>query len=205
MKVGLLLLTGGLGTRMGTPKHGLLHPSGCTWSHHLVAVFQTVFPEGPVQVLGEALLDRPDLPVLDDPRQGPMVALQRWAASPAPTVDRWWVVACDQVRWQVRELRAWADLAQNRDPDQEHWMIGRFAGHLQPLGGFLPHHLRPALAHTEARSLLGLVEALPHLILDSDLPGWRDVDTPAELATFEGEHGRSFEAGSGLPPLPGGS
>lgn len=189
MKVGLLVLTGGQGVRMGSPKHGLRHPAGLTWGHHLVAVFQAVFPEGPMQVLGEALLDRPDLPVLDDPRQGPAVALQHWAAAPAPTVDRWWMVACDQVRWQAHELRAWADLAQASDPDQEHWVIGRFVGHVQPLGGFLPHRLRPGLAQAEARSLLGLVEALPHLILDTDLPGWRDVDTPAERATFEGEQG----------------
>jgi molybdopterin-guanine dinucleotide biosynthesis protein A len=192
MKAGLLLLTGGLGARMGSSKHGLRHPSGLTWGHHLVTVFQAVFPEGPLQVLGEALVDRPDLPVLDDPRQGPVVALQHWAASPAPAVDRWWVVACDQVRWQAPELRAWADLAQNRDPEQAHWVIGRTAGHLQPLGGFLPHRLRPALAQIVARSLLSLVEALPHLILDSDLPGWRDVDTPAERATFEGERGTDF-------------
>lgn len=189
MTVALLLLTGGLGFRMGTPKHDLLHPSGLSWGHHLVSVFRTVFPEGPVQVLGEALGDRPDLPVLDDPRQGPAVALQRWAAAPTPVVDLWWVVACDQVRWQARELRAWASLAQASDPDQAHWVIGRFAGHLQPLGGFLPHRLRPALAQAEARCLLALVESLPHLILDTDFPGWRDVDTPAERATFEGEHG----------------
>ncbi len=190
MKLGLLLLTGGEGARMGSPKHGLRHPSGSTWGHHLVAVFQAVFPAGPVQVLGETLVDRPDLPVLDDPRLGPVVALQHWAAAPAPAVDRWWVVACDQVRWREREFRAWADLVQTRDPDQEHWVIGRFAGHLQPLGGFLPHRLRPALMQSEARSLLGLVEAMPHLILDTDLPGWRDVDTPAERATFEDEHRR---------------
>jgi molybdopterin-guanine dinucleotide biosynthesis protein A len=116
-----------------------------------------------------------------------MVALQRWAAAPAPAVDRWWVVACDQVRWEARELRAWADLTQASDLDREHWVIGRSAGHLQPLGGFLPHQLRPALAQAEARSLLALVESLPHLILDSDLPGWRDVDTPTERTRFEGD------------------
>ena len=43
---------------------------GTTWGSHLVAVFQSVFPDGPVQVLGEALEDRPELPVMDDPRQG---------------------------------------------------------------------------------------------------------------------------------------
>ena len=189
MKVGLLLLTGGLGSRMGSPKHDLLLPSDLTWGHHLVSVFQAVFPEGPVQVLGEALMDRPDLPVLDDPRQGPVVALQHWAAAPAPAVDRWWVVACDQVRWQACDLRSWARLAEDGDPDDAHWVVGRFEGRLQPLGGFLPHRLRLELAQARAWSLRSLVEALPHLILDSDLPGWRDVDTPAERAGFEGGHG----------------
>jgi molybdopterin-guanine dinucleotide biosynthesis protein A len=188
MKVGLLLLTGGLGARMGSPKHRLLHPSGLTWGHHLVTVFQAVFPEGPVQVLGEALVDRPDLPVLDDPRQGPVMALQRWAAAPAPVVDRWWVVACDQVRWEARELRAWADLAQDSDPDQQNWVIGNYAGHLQPLGGFLSHCLRTALAQAKARSLRDLVESMPHFILDSDLPGWKDLDTPSDRTSFEGAH-----------------
>jgi molybdopterin-guanine dinucleotide biosynthesis protein A len=187
MKAGLLLLTGGRGARMGTSKHDLRHPSGLSWGNHLVVVFHSVFPAGPVQILGEALVDRPDLPVLEDPRQGPVVALQHWAASPAPAAERWWVVACDQVRWDEGDLRSWAGLAEAGDPEQGHWVVGRCEGHLQPLGGFLPHRLRPALAKAEARSLLALVEALPHLALASDLPGWRDVDTPADRIRFEGD------------------
>jgi len=187
MKIGLLLLTGGQGARLGTPKHNLVHPAGTTWGSHLVSVFQAVFPDGPVQVLGEALADRPSLPVLDDPRQGPVVALKCWAVAPAPVVDLWWVVACDQVRWCEADLRSWVSLAQETDPRHLHWFIGKFDGHIQPLGGLLPHHLRPALAKTEARSLLALVEGLPHHVLSNDLPGWRDVDTPADRALFEGE------------------
>ncbi len=187
MNVGMVLLTGGRGTRMGTPKHNLLHPDGSTWGNYLVSVFQAVFPDGPVQVLGEALVDRPDLPVLDDPRQGPVVALKRWAAAPAPVVDLWWVVACDQVRWCAADLRSWVSLAQGIDPKHLHWVVGTFDGHLQPLGGLLPHHLRPALAMTEARSLLALVEGLPHRVLSNDLPGWRDIDTSADRALFKVE------------------
>jgi molybdopterin-guanine dinucleotide biosynthesis protein A len=172
---------------MGASKHDLPHPSGATWGSHLVTVFHSVFPEGPVQVLGEALVDRPDLPVLDDSRQGPAVALEYWARTPAPTVDLWWVVACDQVRWREEDLRSWMVLAREADPDFGHWVLGRSAGQLQPLGGWLPHRLRPSLAKAAAHALVALVESLPHHILDSDLPGWRDVDTAAERATFEDE------------------
>lgn len=187
MKVGLLLLTGGRGARMGAPKHDLRHPSGTTWGSYLVAVFQSVFPDGPVQVLGEALSDRPDLPVMDDPRRGPAVALKHWAAAPAPTVDLWWVVACDQVRWRNEDFRSWVALAQAADPGQRHWVIGRRDGYLQPLGGLLPHGLRPALADSQAQSLRALAESLPHCILDNALPGWRDVDTPEARKAFEDE------------------
>ena len=185
MSIGLLLLTGGQGSRMGSPKHNLPHPSGATWGNHLVAVFQAVVPGGPVQILGEALADRPDLPVLDDPRQGPAVALEHWAASPAPSVDLWWIVGCDQVRWCAADLRAWLALAQAADPGQRQWVVARAEGQLQPLGGFLPHRLRPLLAKSKVRSLGALVVSLPHRPLDSPLSGWRDVDTPEARRDFE--------------------
>jgi hypothetical protein len=172
---------------MGEPKHNLRHPSGGTWGNHLVTVFETVFPDGPVQVLGEALAGRPDLPVLSDPRQGPAVALQHWALAAAPVVDLWWIVACDQVRWRATDLDTWVRQAETVDPGHERWLIGRFQGHLQPLGSLLPHRHRPLLAVAEARSLGALVESLPHHLLDSELPGWRDVDTSSERARFEAE------------------
>jgi len=187
MKVGLLLLTGGRGSRMGSPKHELRHPSGISWGSYLVAVFQSVFPDGPVQILGEALLDRPDLPVMDDPRLGPVAALKHWAATPAPIVNVWWVLACDQVRWQEGDLRSWIALVQAADPEGLHWVIGRTDGYLQPLGGLLPHDLRPALAESKASSLRALAESVPHCILDSTLPGWRDVDTQEARRDFEDE------------------
>ena len=87
MKAGLLLLSGGSGTRMGAPKHALPHPGGGSWGGHLVGVFAAVFPDGPVQVLGDPLPDHPDLPRLEDPREGPAVALRTWARLEATAVD----------------------------------------------------------------------------------------------------------------------
>ena len=188
MKAGLLLLTGGQSSRMGTPKHALPHPSGATWGSYLVTVFQAVFPDGPVQVLGEPLLDRPDLPVMDDPRQGPAAALVHWAAASAPSVDLWWVLACDQVRWRAEDLRSWVALAQAADPEQRHWVIGRSGAYFQPLGGLLPHGQRPVLARSGATSLWALTESVPHRIVDNTLPGWRDVDTQEARKGFEDEH-----------------
>lgn len=187
MKAGLLLLTGGKGSRLGAPKHGLTHPSGASWGSHLVSVFQSVFPEGAIQVLGEPLSDRPDLDVVGDPRQGPAAALAHWAKNPAPAVDLWWVVACDQVRWRPEDLRTWVEQALLADPGHSSWVLGSSEGRLQPLGGLLPHGLRPALAASGARSLWAMAESLPHRALDSSLPGWRDVDTPEEKKRFEEE------------------
>ncbi|WLT30978.1 molybdenum cofactor guanylyltransferase [Geothrix sp. PMB-07] len=187
MKVGLLLLTGGQGSRLGVPKHSLAHPAGPSWGGHLVAVFRVVFPEGPIQILGEPLSDHPELQVVADPRQGPAVALAHWATLPVPAVDLWWVVACDQVRWKAEELQAWVTQAQQADPACGRWVLGRSEGRLQPLGGLLPHGLRSALAASKLRSLWALAESLPHCILDNNLPGWRDVDTPEEKRCFEEE------------------
>jgi len=186
MKAGLLLLSGGTGTRMGAPKHALAHPGGGSWGGHLVRVFTEVFPGGPVQVLGDSLPDHPDLPRLDDPREGPAVALRTWARLKAPAVDRWWVVACDQVRWRPERLAAWARTCEAADPEAAHWVMALHGGHLQPLGGWLPGDFRPALAASTEHSLYALATRLPHLALPSDGPEWVDVDTPEERAEFEG-------------------
>jgi molybdopterin-guanine dinucleotide biosynthesis protein A len=188
VKAGLLLLSGGAGQRMGARKHALEHPAGGSWGGHLVRVFATVFPKGPVLVLGEPLPDRPELPHLDDPREGPAAALRLWASAAAPEVDRWWVVACDQVRWTPESLRAWAGLCAAADPAADHWVVGLHEGHLQPLGGWLPASLRPLLAASRETSLWRLATALPHLALPQAGPEWTDVDTP--------EDRRAFEAGS---------
>lgn len=182
---GLLLLSGGQSRRMGTAKHALAHPAGGTWGGHLVRVFETVFPEAPVQVLGDPLMDRADLPVIADPRQGPAAALRTWAACGVPAARRWWVAACDQVRWTPERLGAWALRAETADPGAARWVAAEHGGRLQPLGSWLPAGLLPALAARPETSLLALVEALPHLLLPCDGPEWQDVDTPEERRAFE--------------------
>jgi molybdopterin-guanine dinucleotide biosynthesis protein A len=184
---GLLLLSGGAGSRLGTPKHALAHPAGGSWGGYLVQAFEAVFPGAPIQVLGETLPDRPELPCLDDPREGPAVALRAWAATEAPPVDLWWVVACDQVRWTPGRLRTWTAACDAADPAHGRWVLALSGGHLQPLGGWLPAALRPALAASAARSMKALVEALPHLALPAEGSEWNDVDTPEERGRFESE------------------
>ncbi len=189
MKAGLLLLSGGGSRRMGTAKQDLAHPEGGTWGGHLVRVFQALHPEGPIQILGEALPDHPALPRLDDPRQGPALALRHWAKILLPAaqlnVERWWVVACDQVRWTPERLEAWTQTCEAADPAAAHWVLALHEGHLQPLGGWLPQALRPALSQSTGASLLRLVQALPHLALPQEGPEWADVDTPEERSEFE--------------------
>ena len=184
-RCGLVLLTGGQGARLGGPKHDRPHPRGGTWGGQLVSVFRAVVPDGPVQLIGEALPDFPSLPRLDDPREGPAVALRLWAASdPAPApARRWWVVGCDQVHWTADAFSGWIEEAEAVD---EAWILTVREGHRQPLGGFIASALLPALARTDATSLRGLMDALPL----RELPGatWAgdDMDTPADLAAFEG-------------------
>lgn len=187
MKPGLLLLSGGAGARMGVPKHGLDHPAGGSWGGHLVRVFEATFPGAPIQVLGEALPDRPELPRLDDPREGPAVALRAWASSDAPPVEVWWVVACDQVRWTAERLMAWAAKCEAEEPTHALWVMALHGGHLQPLGGWLPAILRPALADSQARSLMALATSLPHRAVPREGEEWMDVDTPEERDAFEAE------------------
>jgi len=183
--VGLLLLSGGQSRRMGEAKHAIAHPAGGTWGGRLVQVFETVFPGAPIEVLGDPLPDRPDLPAREDPREGPARALQAWAAREAPPARRWWVVACDQVRWTPEGLADWARRAEAADPGVDRWVLARHGGHLQPLGGWLPASLRPAVATATPRSLTALVQSLPHLVLPCEGPEWMDVDTPEERRAFE--------------------
>ncbi len=187
MKAGLLLLSGGSGTRMGAPKHALPHPGGGSWGGHLVGVFAAAFPDGPVQVLGDPLPDHPDLPRLEDPREGPAVALRTWGRLEAPAVDRWWIVACDQVRWTPQRLTAWARVSEAADPAAAHWVMALHGGHLQPLGGWLPDGFRALLAASTERSLYALATRLPHLALPSDGAEWVDVDTPEDRLAWERE------------------
>jgi len=184
---GMLLLSGGQSRRMGAAKHALAHPAGGSWGGRLVQVFETVFPGGPIQVLGDPLPDRPDLCVIKDAREGPAKALRAWAALGAPAARRWWVVACDQVRWTPASLEGWAHRAEAVDPQALHWVVAQHGGRLQPLGGWLSAALRPAIATATPRSLTALAESLPHLVLPCDGPEWVDVDTPEERRAFEEE------------------
>ena len=182
---GLLLLTGGSGRRFGAPKHRQPHPGGGTWGSHLVDVFQSVFPRGPVQLLGDGLPDRPDLPALEDPKAGPALALCHWARlCQAPPPRRWWVVGCDQIRWTPETLWAWYGTAAMADPVANHWVIARHGERIQPLGGFLASDLVEQMPHTRGTSLLTLMEAIPCLVLESEGEQWLDVDTQEDLAIY---------------------
>jgi molybdopterin-guanine dinucleotide biosynthesis protein A len=181
---GLLLLTGGRGRRFGGPKHLQPHPAGGTWGGHLVRVFETVFPGCPLQVLGEALPDRPDLPPLQDPRQGPAAALRHWAGTPRPGPQRWWVAACDQVRWNPEALAEWHAAVQAADPGAGRWVLARYQGRIQPLGGFLAEVLVDRLPAIPGASLLALVDALPCVVLDSESNVWADLDTGEDREAY---------------------
>jgi molybdopterin-guanine dinucleotide biosynthesis protein A len=187
VKPGLLLLSGGAGSRLGAPKHALDHPEGGSWGSHITRIFDTVFPGAPIQVLGEPLPDRSDLPRVDDPREGPAVALCLWAALDVAAVEVWWVAACDQVRWTPERLRAWATVCETVDPSRTHWVMALHGGRLQPLGSWLPDSLRPTLAASTAHSLMALTASLPHLAVPREGSEWDDVDTPEERSKFEEE------------------
>ncbi len=182
-EVGLLLLTGGKGERLGGPKHDRPHPQGGSWGGHLVRVFEAVFPGGPVEILGEPLPDRPGLFRMDDPRRGPAEALKAWAAQGrGGAARRWWVVACDLPRWTEADLRDWWTQALAVDPTGATWVVAEVEGHLQPLGGFLPAGLLPALGDVATSRLGGLWEALPGRKVSTGGDRWVDVDDPEALA-----------------------
>ncbi|HZU53034.1 MAG TPA: nucleotidyltransferase family protein [Holophagaceae bacterium] len=183
-RCGLVLLTGGRGARLGGPKHGRSHPQGGSWGGHLVSVFRAVAPEGPVQLIGDPLPDHPSLPRLEDPREGPAVALRAWAVSAPPPSARWWVVACDQPRWTAAAFASWLSEAEAADPMGEAWDLVVREGHRQPLGGFLGAALLPSLARAEGRSLHALMDGLPSLQLPGRAWAGEDIDTPEDLAAF---------------------
>lgn len=184
-RCGLVLLTGGKGARLGGPKHGRPHPLGGSWGGHLVSVFKSAVLDGPVQILGGALPDLPHLPRLDDPREGPAVALRTWAASPPAAARRWWVLACDQVRWTPEAFEAWLVEAETADDEGRAWVLTVREGQRQPLGGFIPSALLPALAHTDGTTLRALLDALPVRELTGATWAGEDIDTPQDLASFE--------------------
>jgi len=187
--LGMLLLTGGQGRRLGGPKHDRPHPSGGTWGGHLVRVFREVFPRGPVQILGEPLPDIEDLmgtgiTVVSDPHQGPAVALSTWARSEPPPTVRWWVVPCDQVAWTAADLSIWSSQAGDADPKGRGWVMVREGDREQPLGGFIGSRMIPSLASFEESRVRDLVARLPRCIVKSDAYRGMDVDHPADLEAW---------------------
>ncbi|MBP1628068.1 MAG: mobA, partial [Holophagaceae bacterium] len=178
---GLLLLTGGQGSRMGEPKHAIALPGGGSWSGHLVRVFEEAFPGAQIRVLGNPVPDRPELPVVEDPRQGPGVALRVWAALEKAPVDWWWIAACDQMRWTPAALADW----HRRATGERAWTLGRHGDRLQYMGSWLPGELLPALAERQEKSVYALVDHLPHRILEVAGPEWMDLDTPEERRAWE--------------------
>lgn len=183
-RCGLVLLTGGQGARLGGPKHGRPHPRGGSWGGHLVRVFRAVVPEGPVQLVGAPLPDHPDLPRIEDPREGPAVALRAWASAGPPSARRWWVVACDQVQWTASALADWLAEAEAADPEGRAWALVRRENRRQPLGGFAGSALIPHLTASAQRSLHGLLDGLPVLELPGETWAGADLDTPEDLAAF---------------------
>lgn len=186
-RFGLVLLTGGKGERLGGPKHDRPHPSGGSWGGHLLEVFRALAPEGPVAVVGSSLPDHPEVPALEDPRQGPAVALRTWAAQGPPPARRWWVVACDQVRWTSQALEAWLITAEAADPEGRAWVVMESEGQRQPLGGFLGGALVEGLAAAEGCSLKALMEGLPVRVEAGPGREGRDIDTRAELREWDGD------------------
>lgn len=182
-RCGLVLLTGGRGERLGGTKHDRPHPEGGSWGGHLVRVFRSVVPEGPIQIVGAPLPDFPDLPRLEDPRQGPAVALRAWAASNPPPAARWWVLACDQPRWTKEAFAAWLAEAEGVD---DAWALVLREDHRQPLGGIIADSLRPILASTGARSLHALLDEVPVRELKGHAWMGADIDTPEDLEAFGG-------------------
>lgn len=179
----MLLLTGGEGRRFGAPKHLQPHPAGGSWAGYLVRVFREVFPGSPIQVLGAPVSEHPELVCFEDPRLGPAVALAAWARGPLPAARRWWIVACDQVRWTPEALRRWHANAEATDSEAQAWVLATREGIPQYLGGFLGAALLPVVATSSANSLKALHAALPCHLSPAEGAEWLDVDRPEDLAT----------------------
>lgn len=179
-----MLLTGGASSRFGAPKHRQPHPGGGSWASHLIDLFRQVFGPGPVRILGEPVAERPELPCLDDPREGPARALAGWAAAERARAERWWVVACDQVRWNEASLIAWHAAARRVDPQGRAWILAEFGGELQPLGGFLGGCLLDLLGGSRERRLMALVRALPHRTLPWAESPFQDLDDPESFQAW---------------------
>ncbi|HJU82935.1 MAG TPA: NTP transferase domain-containing protein [Holophagaceae bacterium] len=189
-RCGLLLLTGGGGLRLGGPKHLRPHPAGGSWGGRLVGIFREVCPEGPVMVLGAPLPDLPGLPRMEDPREGPAVALRFWAGRRVPDARRWWVVPCDQVDWTAQGFEGWLEAAEAADPGGLAWALARVGQRPQPLGGLLGSALRLPLAGLAFTRVHELAAALPQAPLPAECYQGMDVDTPEDLQAWDASRGK---------------
>jgi hypothetical protein len=152
-------------------------------------VFREIFPNGPVQILGEPLPDIEDMMdvginLVSDPHQGPAVALFTWARSEPPPVVRWWAVPCDQVAWTAPDLLAWYSLADAADPKGRGWVMVQESEREQPLGGFIGSTLLPSLASFEDSRVRDLVARMPRCIVKCDAYRGLDEDDPADLEAW---------------------
>lgn len=181
---GMVLLTGGSSSRFGAPKHLQAHPEGGSWANFLIRLFQSVLGEGPIRVLGEPVAERSELPRFDDPREGPARALSHWAAAETRSARRWWVVACDQVRWDAASLAAWHEAARQADPSGEAWVLPEILGELQPLGGFLGGELQFRLGRSTERRMFVLARSVPHLGLPWEAGPFLDLDDAEAVAAW---------------------
>lgn len=188
---GMVLLTGGASARFGAPKHLQPHPEGGSWGSHLVDVFTRTLGPGPIRVLGDPVVGRPDLLCVEDPREGPAMALSRWAAAERVATRRWWVVACDQVGWEDLSLASWHQAAQRTDPAGECWVMAEIEGEPQPLGGFLGAALLPAAGRSEERRLLALARSLQAKALPWTAAPFQDLDDPQSFQRWQEERRRA--------------
>ena len=147
-------------------------------------MFTRALGDGPVRILGEPLAERPDLPRLDDPRDGPAQALVHWAAREQVEARRWWIVACDQVHWDPPELAAWHAAAAEADPEGRAWVLAALNGESQPLGGFLGGALLGGLAGSPERRLLQLARTVPQRLLPWRTEPFLDLDDRASAEAW---------------------
>jgi hypothetical protein len=97
---------------------------------------------------------------------------------------RWWVVACDQVRWEEASLAAWHGSARTADPEGRAWILAELDGEPHPLGGFLGGRLVNLLGGSKERRLIALARSLPHRTLPWTASPFQDLDDPESVRAW---------------------
>ena len=203
-----VIVAGGVGRRFGRPVGGkaAVLVDGKTMLEWVVDAVSEVVPhlvivkaEG--QVL-PALAARPgvtiDVVVDTQPGGGPLAAVIDGMTVVAQSENpprHCFLASCDAPRLVVGLVRHLLAVAQQTGG----WVVPRVAEHPQPLVSALPLSLLPAINHYRAsgrRDLRGLAEVLAvHWVdeealrhTDPTLASFRDIDTPADLATIQSMH-----------------